>query len=863
MNKASTSLLGLTRHTDNGISGDGECLELINARVSNGSIEPVGRPILERTFSKTPIFIHKNGEYEHYITYSGNKVYYQCDKKDGEYIEKNILVCTLSGLEKIQSIGNILILSADSSISYAIFIEGEYKYLGEKPDMPKVSFYLKQDSSVKYSDSVWCDIDPRIKLSESNEIALNENSKDLVSSSFRGSVAKYLSALEEDKKFIYPILVRYAIRLYDGSYIMHSQPILLSPSDYMSVVVESRSIDNNCLTNFTYKIACKPSSIQVYQSFNLGDWKNIIQSIDVFATRRIVTDDMDSDITSFYYRQGNLTFTLPKFSTQDIKRKIEESSQFYLVKSIPVDGSLEDKTLFENASDIKNLEQKEVLPLDSYSHNTFGGEIYAYNSRLHVGNVKMKHCSPLPLSSQILIENGSGQIEVAHTLKQEVHIKTDSGIKIVHGEESFYKRDFSPYMAYPDSRAFKLVLYLETGGYKVFSLKAHPYLNLAYSLDQLKPYTFNTEQGETSDFTSGTYTPEAENSIEVSPSKIKVSSVSNPFYFPAKQTYTVSNMGVIGMASATTALSTGQFGQFPLYVFSEDGIYALSVGDGDIAYSNSFPINRSVCKSAKGIVSIDNAVIFPSSDGLMILQGSSVDKLSGKIEGYLSSIVDSSPVVKKVAKISGMDGKLSSTEFVYFLENSTIGYNYEDKEVVVSSKNYGYSYVYNFTSGEWHKIDVTVESFLNSYPECFAYYKGGVYNMHNAHRTINNILIVTRPVKFGTITHKRVLQSALRGVVRPSLSDIYLRGESVMFRGESIDIFSDCGFYILGSNDAEHFTLLAGREKIVDVRDLITKMNKTHAYKYFIYCLAGGVRTDVAFNYIESLIDETYVNRLR
>ena len=84
-----------------------------------------------------------------------------------------------------------------------------------------------------------------------------------------------------------------------------------------------------------------------------------------------------------------------------------------------------------------------------------------------------------------------------------------------------------------------------------------------------------------------------------------------------------------------------------------------------------------------------------------------------------------------------------------------------------------------------------------------------------------------------------------------------------MFRENPVSIFSNAGFYILGSNDAEHFQLISGREKIEDVRDLITKMNKSKAYKYFMLCVVGGVRTDVAINYIELIVDETYDNRLR
>ena len=71
------------------------------------------------------------------------------------------------------------------------------------------------------------------------------------------------------------------------------------------------------------------------------------------------------------------------------------------------------------------------------------------------------------------------------------------------------------------------------------------------------------------------------------------------------------------------------------------------------------------------------------------------------------------------------------------------------------------------------------------------------------------------------------------------------------------------GLYILGSNDAEHFELISGKEAITDLRDLVTKMNKSRAYKYFSVALAGGVRTDVSLNYIEFLADTAFTNRLR
>ena len=79
MNKVNVGLGGISRNTDDGVSKDGMCSELINARPKNGSIEPVGRPILERQFAegKSPVFVHKNGTYEHLISYANDIVLFE------------------------------------------------------------------------------------------------------------------------------------------------------------------------------------------------------------------------------------------------------------------------------------------------------------------------------------------------------------------------------------------------------------------------------------------------------------------------------------------------------------------------------------------------------------------------------------------------------------------------------------------------------------------------------------------------------------------------------------------------------------------------------------------------------------------
>ena len=166
-------------------------------------------------------------------------------------------------------------------------------------------------------------------------------------------------------------------------------------------------------------------------------------------------------------------------------------------------------------------------------------------------------------------------------------------------------------------------------------------------------------------------------------------------------------------------------------------------------------------------------------------------------------------------------------------------------------------------TGEWHKISQKIDSFVNSYPYTWAVSGNQILDLNNTHRSVSTIALISRPIKMGTLTHKRILQTALRGIVKRSLSDLYIKGEPVMFRGDTVDIFSDVGMYVLASNDAEHFELVAKKEKMADIRDLVTKMNKSRPYKYFMVCLVGGVRTDVSINYIEMNVDESFTNRLR
>ena len=69
---------------------------------------------------------------------------------------------------------------------------------------------------------------------------------------------------------------------------------------------------------------------------------------------------------------------------------------------------------------------------------------------------------------------------------------------------------------------------------------------------------------------------------------MKVSSVNNPFYFPAETTYTIGTGTILNAGTNAQRMSEGQFGQYDLYVLTTEGMYSLDTGT-EISYNRQSP----------------------------------------------------------------------------------------------------------------------------------------------------------------------------------------------------------------------------------------------------------------------------------
>ena len=347
------------------------------------------------------------------------------------------------------------------------------------------------------------------------------------------------------------------------------------------------------------------------------------------------------------------------------------------------------------------------------------------------------------------------------------------------------------------------------------------------------------------------------NACEVRGNVMKVSAVDNPLFFPAKNTYTPSHEDILALCSNTVALSQGQFGQYPLYLFCKDGIWAMA-GDtsGSIAYATARPVSREVCINPGSLCCIDSGVAFVSNRGLMLLQGGKLTCLSASLDCNTMPIKDALPstLFRKIAELSGNSSAMGSTLFKDYAYGAVVGFVAGEKELWVSNIKYGYSYVYSLENNYWTKINASYTCFTNYYPHLLANRPiDGKSHVSLLDRSIATgyarVLLVTRPQLWGSKLPKRIMQFMLHAAVR--------------LASEAVTGYRGVGCYLLCSNDGIHYKLLSGVEKNEDFNDVVFPFFPSQSYKYYVVAFTGSMAAESKIIGAELSMEYVWNNRLR
>jgi hypothetical protein len=476
------------------------------------------------------------------------------------------------------------------------------------------------------------------------------------------------------------------------------------------------------------------------------------------------------------FKRNDRFIKLPSKGIDDVNTQIKESSLFYHIDTIPLDKMMEttSRTKISLKEDVlQNLETREVMSDDYGSHDDiYGKSFFAYNNRLAMSNITKMPFVGYDADSSFsytdgyvnFIKEGQGvtptdfnfksTIYYVVKIKEEGDIRTVGGV-ITSGEMGFHLYNPLLYFYYPNPNAYEAIVYADSGsyqsGYYKIPLTPHPLLHGAYHFAGFEGNGICSEKNKL----ASAPTMDASDNPIVLKNYAYIADSSNPFVFAASNVIQIGMGEILKLSTSAKALSQGQFGQFPLYAFCTDGIWALEVAS-DGSYTAKQPISRDVCNNPDSITQIDGAVVFTTDQGLKMIQGSEVVLLSSNMDGHNVDDNNYFPTRFFEGKgYSAYDGMVVQTvdDFRTILETCSIAYDYPNGMLRIFPQSGNKYYVYDLGTREFGSViyEGPIKTIVHGYPTSIVQINDGLYTFasKSGSTTLRKGLLLTRPIDMG------------------------------------------------------------------------------------------------------------------
>lgn len=501
------------------------------------------------------------------------------------------------------------------------------------------------------------------------------------------------------------------------------------------------------------------------------------------------------------------TFHLPEFSDGKNAESLENCSTFYKLHSITLDDAkATSRKMVPVENDyLQSLVTREIMTDDYLTHDRIvASSSQAYNSRINLSGLKRQLFQGFPPASMFAFCNkettlysvsgnvvnmsarlGFDNVSVTVFVKEggrTVALSSSSDTLAPWGSSLYYlssedaasqtnpqrrKRSWGAYLFYPNVNAVKMVISTTQGAPVggglasiVVDLKPHDFLNGAFAMLDYGSVRLHN-------YTSGSVpsVPSPSDTLIDCGNKVYTSEVNNPFFFPVTGINTVGTGRILGIATAAKALSQGQFGQFPLYAFTDDGVWAMEVSSTG-TYTAKQPITRDVCINPEGITQIDSAVLFPTDRGIMLISGSQTQCISEAINSEYPFDIRTLPGMAKLHAQLGHDADtcLPTLPFSEFLTDCGMIYDYVHQRIIVYNSKCTYAYVYSLKTQLWGMMYSDIKASINSYPEALSVDgKGNLvdFTQDDIEKSAFGLL-VTRPLNLDTVNILKTIDNIIQ-----------------------------------------------------------------------------------------------------
>lgn len=244
--------------------------------------------------------------------------------------------------------------------------------------------------------------------------------------------------------------------------------------------------------------------------------------------------------------------------------------------------------------------------------------------------------------------------------------------------------------------------------------------------------------------------PVSDNSRYVEPNKLKVSSTNNPFNIDFANSYAIGSESnrILAVNSAAIEMSDAKFGEMPLYVFTEEGIFAIQSGSSGVLYSATIPINYDRIINVQTLA-VNYNLLYITERGVHALSSQGSTLLSEPLNG-----ADNIPSRTFLSRVQ---------MYHYKPYNEVLIYEPPQDNVIPSpgAKDKG-AYVYSLDAGYWSSRDFVGQRLNND--EAYLRESTGsggyvhtIYDLASREGSAPlNMRISSRPIKFGAMEFKRL-----------------------------------------------------------------------------------------------------------
>lgn len=649
--------------------------------------------------------------------------------------------------------------------------------------------------------------------------------------------------------------------------------------------------------------------------------KDLIKSINIYSTyphsiydleesmstfRQYLDSVIDGDAKVFMYgafgntsssAQSTLYSRMSMSSMEFLKDAV-----FYKQESIVLTEDISEMTKDVQLRFDESLLSSERMKVDSSGYIQYSGKIMSFNNRVHVYDISAifntpnilwgtnlsDYADPSPTSLTTDSDDSSAVTRAREpeggfddnyddagtgtaTVHCLVYLKNgNSDIITYHSFNAEYngKIILPFFISYPDSRAYKAEFYFTNSSgtkYKgVLSLKSSDTYNFSYS--SAEPAIGRGSDGDNSILvgvneyfgdipTSASARPEYS-----SPGQMVVSGQGNPAYFAPENSYSFQGE-IRAVVPLTDTVSEAQFGQFPLAIFTTEGIWTLEQGGGEVLYSRSVKISNLSCSG--DVIQTKTGIYFTADGGVWRLSGRNTERISALMEGdtdayveecgayagcCMSDVAVNVPVKPPLHKVVS-----SSPTLAYDSCNDELYVGYVSSEVE-------FSYVYSAKTGLWRSDTrrilhqsggVAVLSAAGNWQDR----TGKIVRMDTEDEEdtgLRQVLIRTRPFLAGADCYKTVHRMIAR-----CMADA---GEYSLTDGKNTS--GMLSMYLFGSDNLSDWTLIGGVQRD-GVIDRLPIMKTAGSWRYLVVAIAGYMKAGGTISGIDMMIEDKYGGKIR